>query len=161
MIIRKLRLQRGWSQEQLAEFTGLSTRTIQRIERGQPCSLETLKALAAVFEVDISTFQPEERYTMGTTNPNVSSEEEQALQYVQGLKSFYGHLLNYVIFISIFTVLWYLKLGHIPDWILYWAGGWGIGLAVHALVTFEVFNLMGFGPEWERKQVEKRLKRRL
>lgn len=38
MIIRKLRLQRGWSQEQLAELTGLSTRTIQRIERGQPCS---------------------------------------------------------------------------------------------------------------------------
>ena len=34
MIVRKLRLQRGWSQEQLAEMSGLSTRTIQRIERG-------------------------------------------------------------------------------------------------------------------------------
>ncbi|MCP3290272.1 helix-turn-helix domain-containing protein, partial [Aeromonas hydrophila] len=28
MIVRKLRLQRGWSQEQLAAFTGLSVRTI-------------------------------------------------------------------------------------------------------------------------------------
>lgn len=32
MIVRKLRLQRGWSQEQLATLTGLSVRTIQRIE---------------------------------------------------------------------------------------------------------------------------------
>lgn len=33
MIVRKLRLQRGWSQEQLATLTGLSVRTIQRIGR--------------------------------------------------------------------------------------------------------------------------------
>lgn len=84
-----------------------------------------------------------------------------ALQYVQGLKTFYGHLANYVLFIGIFTVLWYVKLGHIPNWILYWAGGWGIGLIIHALITFEVFNFLGFGPEWERSQVEKRLKRKL
>ncbi|WP_428831123.1 helix-turn-helix domain-containing protein, partial [Campylobacter coli] len=30
MIVRKLRLQRGWSQDQLATMTGLSVRTIQR-----------------------------------------------------------------------------------------------------------------------------------
>ncbi|CAM4169684.1 XRE family transcriptional regulator [Vibrio agarivorans] len=35
MIIRKLRLKRGWTQEQLAELSGLSIRTVQRIERGQ------------------------------------------------------------------------------------------------------------------------------
>jgi len=43
MLIQKLRLQRGWSQEQLAELSGLSVRTIQRIERGQPASIESLK----------------------------------------------------------------------------------------------------------------------
>ena len=57
MRIQKLRLQRGWSQEQLAELSGLSTRTIQRLERGQPASLETLKALAAVFDVDLTTLK--------------------------------------------------------------------------------------------------------
>jgi transcriptional regulator with XRE-family HTH domain len=36
--------------EQLAAFTGLSVRTIQRIEQGQRPGLESLKALAAVFE---------------------------------------------------------------------------------------------------------------
>jgi transcriptional regulator with XRE-family HTH domain len=33
MIVRKLRLQRGWTQEHLAELTGLSVRSIQRLER--------------------------------------------------------------------------------------------------------------------------------
>lgn len=44
MIVRKLRLQRGWSQDQLATLTGLSVRTIQRIEQGQQPGLESLKA---------------------------------------------------------------------------------------------------------------------
>ncbi len=42
MLVQKLRLQRGWSQEQLATVSGLSVRTIPRIERGQSASLETL-----------------------------------------------------------------------------------------------------------------------
>ncbi|WP_296082988.1 helix-turn-helix transcriptional regulator [uncultured Agrobacterium sp.] len=42
MLVQKLRLQRGWSQEQLATVSGFSVRTIQRIERGQSASLETL-----------------------------------------------------------------------------------------------------------------------
>jgi len=51
MLIQKLRLRRGWSQEQLAEVSGLSVRTIQRLERGQPGSLETTNALASVISV--------------------------------------------------------------------------------------------------------------
>ena len=42
--IKKLRLERHWSQEQLAEMSGLSTRTIQRIESGQNADFETLKS---------------------------------------------------------------------------------------------------------------------
>ncbi|WP_415890961.1 helix-turn-helix domain-containing protein [Neptuniibacter sp. SY11_33] len=55
MIVKKLRTDRNWSQEQLATMAGQSTRTIQRVESGQRASLETLKSLASVFEVDIST----------------------------------------------------------------------------------------------------------
>ena len=50
---RSLRLSRAWSQEQLAELSGLSVRTVQRIENGDQPSLETLSALAAVFEVSV------------------------------------------------------------------------------------------------------------
>ena len=59
MIVRKLRLKHKWSQEQLAELCGLSIRTIQRVESGNEASLETLRSLASVFEVDISTFTEE------------------------------------------------------------------------------------------------------
>ena len=54
MHIRELRLARGWSQEQLAELSGLSVRTIQRLENGQKAGLESLNALAAVFAVPLS-----------------------------------------------------------------------------------------------------------
>ena len=57
LLIQKLRLQRGWSQEQLAEVAGLSVRTIQRIERGQTPSAESLKALAAVLEADFGALR--------------------------------------------------------------------------------------------------------
>jgi transcriptional regulator with XRE-family HTH domain len=53
MHIQELRLERGWSQEQLAQTAGLSVRTVQRLERGRPGSLETLNAIAAAFDVDI------------------------------------------------------------------------------------------------------------
>lgn len=49
MIVRKLRLKNGWSQSQLAEMAGVTTRTIQRIEQGHRPSMETSKSLAAVF----------------------------------------------------------------------------------------------------------------
>lgn len=59
MIVKKLRERKNWSQEQLAIMCGLSTRTIQRIESGNNASLESLKSLAAVFEVDITTLTKE------------------------------------------------------------------------------------------------------
>lgn len=55
MILKKLRYKRNWSQEQLAELSGLSVRTVQRIEGGGKASLESLKCLASVLEVDVST----------------------------------------------------------------------------------------------------------
>ena len=39
MNILTLRLEKGWSQEELAAHSGLSVRTIQRIENGQRASL--------------------------------------------------------------------------------------------------------------------------
>jgi transcriptional regulator with XRE-family HTH domain len=57
MIIKNLRLQNGWSQEKLAELTNLSIRTIQRIEKEDKASLESLKSLALAFEMDIKELQ--------------------------------------------------------------------------------------------------------
>lgn len=59
MIVKRLRAKHNWSQEQLSTFSGLSLRTIQRIESGQKASSESMKSLAAVFEVDIETLEQE------------------------------------------------------------------------------------------------------
>lgn len=74
MHIRLLRLQKGWSQEQLADMAGVSVRTIQRIERGATASPETLKCLGAVFETDLLT--PKETTPMPTPNPIASPNKK-------------------------------------------------------------------------------------
>ena len=158
MLLRKMRLQRGWSQEHLAELTGLSARTIQRIERGHPCSMETLNALASVFETDISTFKPQEQYTMSSDNPNITVEEKEAMKYVEGIKSFYTNLWLFVMFVVIFFGIYYWMLGYFPH-ILYWIFGYAIALVLQGLCAFEIINF--FNPDWERKQIEKRLKHKL
>lgn len=152
MIVRKLRLQRGWSQEQLAQFSGLSVRTIQRIERGKTAGLESLKSLAAVFEVTIQDLQQE---TTMDTNTKLSDKEIEVIEHV---KDIYSHLINYGIVVGGFFIL---NLLTSPDYIWAWwiAMGWGIGVVSHALSVYEITSF--FGAEWEKKQIEKRLNKKL
>lgn len=155
LIIKKLRLQKGWSQAELAQFSGLSVRTVQRVERGANPGLETLKALAAVFDLDIADIQLEEE---NMDRNDVSIEEKRAFEYVQNVKGFYGHLVAYVL---VTIGLFILNLIIEPDyiWAIWPAIGWGIGVLTHGLRAFDIIRL--FGPEWEKKQVEKRLGRKL
>jgi len=155
MKIRKMRLAKAWSQEQLAEMCGLSIRTIQRLERGQQPSLESLKSLAAVFDVHTNELREEATNMNNQTDCNKESE---VLEYVRDLKGFYSHLTNYVVVIAIlFTINIFTDPSYIWAW---WpALGWGIGIVNHAIHAFEWFNW--FGARWEKKQVEKRLGRKL
>lgn len=52
--VKEYRLRNAWSQEQLAELASLSVRTVQRIEKGHKPGLETLSALASVFNVEVA-----------------------------------------------------------------------------------------------------------
>jgi len=156
MLIQKLRLQRGWSQEQLAEMSGLSVRTIQRLERGKPASVETLKAVGAVLEVDFANLK---EATMNTTaNPTVSPDEALALSRVRRLKGFYVHLAQFVVVTTIFTII-NLLTSRYYLWSLWIAFGWGSGVLVHGLKAFDKIPFLS--GEWERRQVEKQLGRRL
>jgi len=59
MFIRILRQRSRLSQEQLAESSGLSLRTIQRVEAGHRISYASLRALATVFDIDVDKLELE------------------------------------------------------------------------------------------------------
>lgn len=208
MIIRTLRENNGWSQEQLADVSGVSVRTIQRIEKGGRGSLESLKCLAAVFETTIPELKepdmPDETKPVESQepagkdplennaglsdedraalkyarhlrqydswyddengwdgedrpdDPRLSSDENRILRQVRGERAFYHHLISYLIVIG-FLLLVNLITNPGYLWFLWAALGWGIAVLLHGIDLFGTFRL--FGQDWERKEVEKRLRK--
>ena len=59
-LVLSARKAKSWSQEELAIASGLNLRTIQRIESEAAASLQSKKALAAAFDVDIHDLDYEE-----------------------------------------------------------------------------------------------------
>ncbi|HEX2583565.1 MAG TPA: 2TM domain-containing protein [Steroidobacteraceae bacterium] len=167
MLVQKLRLQRGWSQQQLADLSGLSVRTIQRIENGQAASVETMKSLASVFEIDFKQLQPEPEMNSSSHDPaDVSSdstsapkpgtnyEEVLAMRHVANLKDFYLRVMTYVLIMGFLTVVNYMT-SPMYWWVIWAALGWGLALLLRAV---KVFGLVPFlGADWEKKQIERRL----
>ncbi len=79
MDLRELRKEKGWSQEDLSGFSGLSVKTINRVENGHVTpSVETAKALAAVFELPFAGFlsSAEESSPSGQQASNANSSPE-------------------------------------------------------------------------------------
>jgi transcriptional regulator with XRE-family HTH domain len=140
----------------LAELSGLNVRTIQRIEKGQEPSVESLKSLAAVFNVEFSTLK--EQGMVNVINESQSAEEILAFNQVRKLKGFYIHLAQYVLVVALLAVINVLTT---PNrwWVQWVIMGWGIGVFFHWLQISERFSL--FGSTWEKEQVEKRLGRKL
>lgn len=182
LIVQKLRLQRGWSQQQLAELSGLSVRTVQRIEGGQNATAESLKSLAAVFEVDFQELRsalepvtpvllpPSETPMTTASNPipaytptpgnlgSMPDDEVRAFKEVRKLRGFYMHAAQYVVVISLLAAF---NVWRSPNnlWFLWAAFGWGIGLLSHGLSVRRSKWL--WGPDWERRQIESRIGRKL
>ena len=175
MLVQKLRLQRGWSQQQLAELSGLSVRTIQRIEQGSGATVETWKSLASVFEVDFQQLRGAP--TMQATDPaephtgdslaqppeslgqqQRAQEEWMAMRHVRKLSRFYRQLALYVLIIGMLTVINASTQRHYW-WVVWPAFGWGLGLLFQANALFQWVPFLG--ADWERRQVEKRLNRPL
>jgi transcriptional regulator with XRE-family HTH domain len=51
--VADLRRGRGWTQDRLAEASGVTVRTVQRLEAGNDASLETLSLVAKALEVPV------------------------------------------------------------------------------------------------------------
>ncbi len=142
--VKQMRLDRHWSQDQLAEMSGLSIRTIQRIENGENAGLESLKSLAAVFETDM-------------VDSNKHDEIEQVRKeeaYVQDVKGFYKLLA--VAILSLVAPLIF-AISDPSNWniflwiLLSWAGV----LTVYSLNVFDFF-----GEAWKQKLIDKKFKKK-
>ena len=64
-IVRRLRTERGWSQDQLAIASGLSLRTIQRVEAEGIASMDTAVSLAATYEIRLIELQEDQHAPTG------------------------------------------------------------------------------------------------
>ncbi len=144
--IKKMRLERHWSQEQLADMSGLSIRTIQRIENGENASLESLKALASVFEINISDIDKKEELAQ------IRKEEK----YVQTVKGFYKLLALAILNLAFFLFIAISESDSEGWWLfLYMLIAWIFFLGIYAFGSFEFF-----GKDWEKKLIEKKFKKK-
>ena len=64
VLVKQLRSERSWSQDELAIASGLHLRTVQRIEKEATASLQSRKSLAATFGISIKDLDYQEVTTM-------------------------------------------------------------------------------------------------
>ncbi|CAI2518363.1 helix-turn-helix domain-containing protein [Serratia marcescens] len=150
--IRPLRLEKGWSQEQLATIAGLSTRTVQRIENGEQASLETLTAIAAALGVQVSNLnaQPQQT-TMGEETP-----DEQPLRRQVAAE---GKLLSMAVrFAVIGAILLAVNVFTHPHylWSLWAIGGMSLALVMRAVRTLLLRNVFS---RWQEQRLAQKLRR--
>lgn len=131
--IRRWREERHWSQEHLADLAGIGLRTVQRVEKGEQASGETLKALAAAFNVDVMALTVDARSQAAEAVNRSRAKGLAAL-----MLSFWIHLgswmLGMLIFAGIGVSEGRLFFMAVP------AIWWTVGLGGHAL-TVVIVNL--------------------
>jgi len=150
--VKSLRLEKYWSQEQLAQLSDLNVRTIQRVEKGENVGTETLKSLAAVFEISTDELKnaiDNERSLQTEEDVNMikdDSQQNKAKEKVKSIKSFYA----FSVFLMAVFILFML-----PNY----NGGENLGplivvfLSFSALIIGLAFHVFQpFGEEWEKQK---------
>lgn len=103
MFIKKLRQRHLFSQEHLSEVSGLSLRTIQRVEQGHRVSYSSLRKLAAAFDIDVDKLE-REIYAMNDKMDDYT-ETPLWIRLVLGKGWFFGARKRYEKMTSFFMVL--------------------------------------------------------
>ncbi|WP_077999852.1 helix-turn-helix domain-containing protein [Edwardsiella tarda] len=154
---RARRLARAWSQEQLAEMSGLSTRTVQRIENGEQPSLETLSALAAVFEVSVAELSGAEANEANEECGDNTLDQRiaEARQKLAQEGRFYRSVITAII---VCLLLFTLNRVSSPasHWSFWVAGIWCTLLVVRAMRIFIFNNMIA---KWHQKRLQQMLRK--
>ncbi|MBH3092705.1 MULTISPECIES: helix-turn-helix domain-containing protein [Serratia] len=148
--IRPLRLEKGWSQEQLATIAGLSTRTVQRIENGEQASLETLTAIAAALGVQVRDLN---------APPQTPQEETPEAQRLRRQVAAEGKLLSMAVrFAVIGAILLAVNVFTHPHylWALWAIGGMSLALIMRAVRTLLLRNVFS---RWQEQRLAQKLRR--
>ncbi|UZO80333.1 2TM domain-containing protein [Aquimarina sp. ERC-38] len=86
--------------------------------------------------------------------PPIQNETEKyylAKKRVEEEKAFYQNLISYLIFTFLFGGFnYYVNQWDYP-WFLWGALGWGIGVAFHAMKTFQILPFLG--KDWEQRKI--------
>ncbi len=132
MSIKELRLQNGWSQEQLADLSNLSTRTIQRIEKENKASLESLKALSKAFKLEVSELKEKIEAV------NLDCFEEDTKEKNNSFKEFLVKDKSIMKFLVINLMLFFINIvsGAEHLWFIYPLLGWGIPLFYRRYIKY-------------------------
>jgi len=130
--IKRWREERHWSQEHVADLAGIGLRTIQRIENGEPASQESLKALAAAYNVDVIALSVDQEAEAARMAARQAVKSRAAVRL-----SFWIHFASYVIGVFVFIGI-SISIGgetfamKVP---LIW---WTVGIVSHAATVFIV-----------------------
>ncbi|MGQ4644649.1 helix-turn-helix domain-containing protein [Raoultella ornithinolytica] len=150
--VKQLRLQRAWSQEQLAELAGLSVRTIQRIENGDRPGLETLSALAAVFEVNVADITGD---SPAGHEESLDLRIEEAKARVHQESRFFRSLSTAVV-VCVLLVLLNRFTNPENNWSAWVAGIWGALLLVRGM---RLFVFVGWIRSWRQTRLQRLLRK--
>ncbi len=136
MNLKKLRLEKGWSQEHIAEISGLSVRTIQRIEKNKKAVIQSLNLLASAFDISISELTNELDYK---EQDNMKQDSMVNRVIGKGLskrnRELVIHILIYLVTMFGFYAVFSLFLGlNFITWIV--GVAWGVAVGFHGVSLF-------------------------
>jgi transcriptional regulator with XRE-family HTH domain len=132
-------------------MSALSVRTIQRIENGEQASLETLSALASVFEISVTQLCGEEKEANQSLDMQIANARKrikQEMRFVQSLIS------------AILLCLLLLVINHYFTPNNFWSGWvmmvFSIILVIRAVKIFFVYHWL---EKWQNNRLQKLLRK--
>ncbi len=149
--IQKLRDTKGWTQEHLARASGLSLRTIQRLEAGKGVSKETIMSVGASLEVSPAEIIGQNslgKFRVIVVSLLVMLAVIMAtgwILYTQEFSVQTQYVLNYRIFLAISSLITGIIWGSACAWLIHTQGKPARGLATWLaglLILFVLYNLL-------------------
>jgi len=134
-----LRSQMGWTQERLADESGVTVRTVQRLEAGNDGSLDTLSRVAKAFGVPVRELfitVAEDDYGRSVTalDERTTRQQERRGRVEEGFRALYygvGVLFTIVVVAVATDVVPNVAVFSIPA---YWVAGWLLSMFLFLVV---------------------------